>query len=328
MNNHRILKKNSSILNLTTEYRLHASDFIYPIFVCGNQSQACEIDGMPEISRISLDSINYEIETLLNLGISNIMLFPYIPNQDKDTTGSIALDQNGLIPKTIKIIKNQFHNNVNLIADIALDPYTSHGHDGILTNDGLQIDNNKTLEILTEQAIILAEAGADFVAPSDMMSGTTNSIRLSLDKNNFNDIGIFSYSIKFASSLYSPFRNGIGSGIKSGPKDKSSYQANFANNFKTLARKAIDDISSGADAIIVKPASFYLDIINQASNTFTCPIFGYQVSGEYNMIKKYCLEMQDNSLAIESLIAIKRSGATAIISYFAKEIAQYLQNKK
>ncbi len=320
----RRLRKNEAIRDIVSNISISPKDFIYPVFVCEEESDAIETPNMRGVFRFSPKNINSEIFELKSLGVKNFMLFPYIKPEQKDENGTAALYENGIICKIIKLIKDK-HPDVNIISDVALDPYTNHGHDGILTENKLDIDNDKTLEALSRQALIMAKAGADFISPSDMMDGRVSVIRKTLDTNNFQNVGIISYSIKLASNLYVPFRTSIGSSLNFGPKDKLTYQINPANNANIAIKSALDDINQGADAIIIKPASLCLDIISQASKALNVPIFAYQVSGEYAMIKNYFDEDTALKLAFESIIAIKRAGANAIISYCTKEILKYLE---
>jgi len=315
----RILRKNQVIRDLIAEHSILPQSLIYPIFICEFEDDAIEISSMKGIFRHTIHDAVKEIKKAKQLGIMSFMLFPYIPSSQKDDIGSLAINENNIICKAIKSIKDS-HPDILLITDIALDPYTSHGHDGVLTQNYIDIDNDKTLEILQKQSIIQAKSGGDFMSPSDMMDGRVFAIRNALNENNFQNIGIISYSVKYSSSLYSPFRDAIGSGIKSGPVNKNTYQMDFRNS-KIAIKSTLDDIKQGADAIIIKPASFYLDIIKSISSQINIPILAYQVSGEYVMIKNYSPDENIiKQLALESLVCIKRAGATSIISYFAMQI--------
>lgn len=317
----RRLRSSKSIRALFSETNIHTKNLVFPIFICKNESEEQRIFGSENLKRLSIKNAIKEIKECKNLGINSFLLFPCVDAKEKDELGSIAIEKDNLICRSIKDIKNEI-TDINILSDIALDPYTSHGHDGALSKCGKFIDNDVTLEILQKQAVNQAEAGSDFIAPSDMMDGRVARIRKALDQDNLINTGIISYSAKFASNLYSPFRDAIDSGIKTGPKDKKTYQMDI-RNLKLSIKSIIDDEIQNCDAIIVKPAGWYLDIINQASKITNLPIFGYQVSGEYVMVNEYIkfANLERKNIITESLIAIKRSGATGIISYFAKEFA-------
>lgn len=321
MYRNRILRKSNAIRELVSEISLSPSDLIYPIFIC-NDDDLLEISTMPGLCRYTINSAKIEIQKLMSFGVYCFMLFPYIKNEEKDELGSLAIDENNLICRAIFEIKQLIPEAV-IMADVALDPYTIHGHDGVLNDAKSDVDNDKTIEVLQKQALIQAKAGADFITPSDMMDGRVAKIRQILDANGLNYTGIISYSAKFASNLYSPFRNAINSGIKSGPMDKKTYQID-PRNTKMALKSINDDVNQGTDGIIIKPAGWYLDIIKSCSEKSNLPIFGYQVSGEYAMICKLADNQEQMlKLAKESLMCIKRSGATGIITYFAK-FAEFL----
>ena len=317
-NRNRKLRKNQSIRDLVQETNISLNDLICPIFLIDGKNKTEEISSMSGIYRKSLDLQLIDIQEMVSLGIKSIILFPSISKSKKTKDGREALNPSGLIPKSIKSIKRNFPNIV-VISDIALDPYNSDGHDGIY-KDGI-ILNDETVKILTKQALLHAKSGVDFVSPSDMMDGRIFEIRNSLDKNGFDYTGIISYSAKFASSLYGPFRDALNSELKQG--DKKTYQINPANSREAL-KEIIDDESEGADMVMIKPASIYLDIIHQAKNLTLLPVVAYQVSGEYSMIKtagdKKFINLDDAIL--ESLISIKRAGADLIISYFTYYLAK------
>jgi len=317
-NRNRKLRKNQSIRDLVQETNISLNDLICPIFLIDGKNKTEEISSMSGIYRKSLDLQLIDIQEMVSLGIKSIILFPSISKSKKTKDGREALNPSGLIPKSIKSIKRKFPNIV-VISDIALDPYNSDGHDGIY-KDGI-ILNDETVKILTKQALLHAKSGVDFVSPSDMMDGRIFEIRNSLDKNGFDYTGIISYSAKFASSLYGPFRDALNSELKQG--DKKTYQINPANSREAL-KEIIDDESEGADMVMIKPASIYLDIIHQAKNLTLLPVVAYQVSGEYSMIKtagdKKFINLDDAIL--ESLISIKRAGADLIISYFTYYLAK------
>lgn len=316
----RKLRKSQNIRDLVQETTLTVNDLIQPIFIIEGKNKSEKIPSMPDIERKSLDlQLNY-INLLINKGIKSIILFPSIDEKKKNSKATEALNPNGLIPKAIQKIKKEFP-DIILITDIALDPYNSDGHDGILKDN--EILNDETVSILVKQALLHAKCGADFVSPSDMMDGRVVRIRETLDKKGFHNTGIISYAAKFASCLYGPFRDALNSEPKKG--NKKSYQLNPANSNEAL-KELIDDENEGADMLIVKPASLYLDIILKAKSSSLIPIVAYQVSGEYSMIKfsaKNKLIDLDSAI-FESLISMRRAGAKLIITYFAEYIANKL----
>ena len=316
----RKLRKSQNIRDLVQENTLTVNDLIQPLFIIEGKNKSEKIPSMPGIERKSLDlQLNY-INLLINKGIKSIILFQSIDEKKKNSKATEALNPNGLIPKAIQKIKKKFPDLI-LITDIALDPYNSDGHDGILRDN--EILNDETVSILVKQALLHAKCGADFVSPSDMMDGRVLRIREILDKKGFYNTGIISYAAKFASCLYGPFRDALNSEPKKG--NKKSYQLNPANSNEAL-KELIDDENEGADMLIVKPASLYLDIILKAKSSSLIPIVAYQVSGEYSMIKfsaKNKLIDLDSAI-FESLISMKRAGAKLIITYFAEYIANKL----
>ena len=309
--------------NLISETELSVNDLIYPMFVTNGKKITENIKSLPSVKRYSIDIILKKIEEVKKLGIPAIALFPYVEKKLKTFDGKEALNKNNLICKTIKEIKKKFP-DLGLICDVALDPYTTHGHDGILRNNC--IVNDETIEILYQQAIIQAEAGADIIAPSDMMDGRIGVIRDRLDNEGFGNTIILSYAAKFASNFYGPFRDAVGSSKSLGKTDKKTYQMNFQNSNEAI-REVSMDINEGADMVMIKPALPYLDIISKVKRKFNIPIFAYQVSGEYSMLKH---AEKENSLnykkcLYESLISIKRAGASAIFCYGAIDIAKNLK---
>ncbi len=314
----RILRKNNNIRDMISENQLSMKDMIQPLFIIDGKNKREKIDSMEGIERKTIDLQLKDIENLVSLGLRSVIIFPSIDERKKTKKANEALNPKGLIPKAIKEIKKNFPELV-LITDIALDPYNSDGHDGIL-KDG-KILNDKTVEILVKQAVLHAKCGADFVAPSDMMDGRVYEIRKKLDDEKFNYVGIISYSAKYASSLYGPFRDALNSTPKTG--DKKSYQINPANCNEAI-KEVLDDEIEGADMVMIKPAIFYLDIITKVKNETYLPVVAYQVSGEYSMIKNASKNkiLDLDSAIIESLLSIKRSGADLIISYFTQYIAQ------
>ena len=310
---------------LISENNVSLDDLIYPIFITYGSNVKEEIVSMPGIYRYSLDLLHKEIEYISSLFIPAIAFFPKVQNALKTSDGKEALNKNNLICKAIKISK-KVNPKLGVICDVALDPYTDHGHDGIIINN--QIDNDETLSILCKQALVQAEAGCDIIAPSDMMDGRVGFIRDTLDKNGFTNVQIMSYAAKYASAFYGPFRDAVGSNLSLLKKSKKSYQMDPANSDEALKEIALD-INEGADMVIVKPGMPYLDIIFRVKQEFKIPTFAYQVSGEYSMIKNAIEKgwFEEDKIIFESLIAFKRAGCNGIITYFAPYIAKKLLNK-
>ena len=308
--------------NLVSENTLSANDLIWPIFLTDGKNQKNQISTMPGVYRYSVDKLEKIVEKALKLKLPLLALFPHTKKKNKDNKGSEALNENNLVCKAVRHIKKKFKSDIGIMCDVALDPYTSHGHDGLLKKGYVQ--NDETVEILVKQALLLAEMGCDVIAPSDMMDGRIGKIRKALDKNNFKLVQILSYAVKYASNFYGPFRDAIGS-KKSLKSDKKNYQMNFFNQKEALREVALD-IKEGADFVIVKPGMPYLDIIKLVSDTFKIPVFAYQVSGEYSLIKNGIKKKIISENAIEeSLMSFKRAGASAIVTYFADYIAQRLR---
>ena len=302
---------------LVQESNISYNDFILPIFLTDGKNKKIPIKSMPDIYKYSIDKLNTVVDKAIKLGIPMIALFPNTDIKKKDNFGSEALNENNLVCKAIKNIKERYKNEIGIMCDVALDPYTSHGHDGILKKN--KILNDETVELLVKQSILQAKMGCDVIAPSDMMDGRVSKIRKALDENNLKEVQILSYAVKYASSFYGPFRNAVGSNnLLKG--DKRSYQMDYKNNSEALREVALD-IKEGADMIIVKPGMPYLDIIREVKNNFKIPVIAYQVSGEYSLIKNGIAKNIINKKSIfESLISFKRAGANAIISYFADKI--------
>ena len=293
------------------------NDLIQPVFVKEGLSDKEPIESMPGIFRFGEDSVLKEIEEINQLGIRARAIFPVIDPSKKDSTGTEATKRDNFISRVLGSIKSKFPEML-VIADVALDPYTDHGHDGILEND--EILNDQTLDVLAEQSLVLAEAGADIIAPSDMMDGRIGVIRKKLDENNFEDKIILSYAAKYNSKFYGPFRDAVNSKNNLGTSDKSSYQMNPANSLEALNEVAMD-IEEGADIVMVKPGMPYLDIISKIKEEFKVPTFAYQVSGEYAMIMESVNKgWLDKGVIIESLTSFKRAGADAVLTYFAKDL--------
>ena len=310
---------------LISENNISLDDLIYPIFITYGSNVKEEVVSMPGIYRCSLDLLHKEIEYISSLFIPAIAFFPKVQNELKTSDGKEALNKNNLICKAIEISK-KVNPKLGVICDVALDPYTDHGHDGVIINN--QIDNDETLSILCKQALVQAEAGCDIIAPSDMMDGRVGFIRDTLDKNGFTNVQIMSYAAKYASAFYGPFRDAVGSNLSLLKKSKKSYQMDPANSDEALKEIALD-ISEGADMVIVKPGMPYLDIIYKVKQEFKMPTYAYQVSGEYSMIKNAIEKgwFEEDKIIFESLIAFKRAGCNGIITYFAPNIAKKLLNK-
>ena len=320
----RRLRKNSNLIDLISETNISSNDLIQPIFIKENFKGAEEINSMPGVFRLGVDQVLIEVENILNAGVNSIAVFPIIDNDKKDSVGSEAIKQGNFISSSIKKIKDRFPEIV-LIADVALDPYTDHGHDGILEDN--KVINDETIDILVNQALLLADAGADMIAPSDMMDGRIGAIRKALEKENFKDTILLSYAAKYNSKFYGPFRDAVNSAVSLGKSSKSSYQMDVRNKNEAIQEVAMD-INEGADIIMIKPALAYLDVIHVIKETFKIPTFAYQVSGEFSMLKHAINQKWlDNDVMLESLLSIKRAGADAILSYAAKDISKEIKNK-
>ncbi|MEL6253016.1 MAG: porphobilinogen synthase [Bacteroidota bacterium] len=316
----RRLRQSPSIREMVRETRLHASDFIVPLFIIEGSGKQEEIPSMPGYYRYSLDLIEKEVKQIWDLGLKSVLLFVKSDDSLKDNAGTEALNPEGLMQRSIRSIKSAIP-DLCVMTDVALDPYSSFGHDGIV-EDG-KIVNDETVDVLAKMAVSHAEAGADFVAPSDMMDGRILAIREALEEYDFTDTGIMAYSAKYASSFYGPFRDALDSAPGFG--DKKTYQMDPAN-WKEGVREAVDDQDEGADIVMVKPAMAYLDVIRQVKEAVEIPVSAYQVSGEYAMIKAAGIQgwLDAEAAMWESLISIKRAGADLIASYFAKEVAKHL----
>lgn len=318
----RRLRKNLNLIELVSETNLTSKDLIQPIFIKENFEGKEEIESMPGIFRFGLNHVLSEIEEVINAGINAIAVFPVIESSKKDEKGSEALNKSNFIAHSINKIKQEFPELI-LIADVALDPYTDHGHDGILINN--EVANDETVEVLIKQSILLAEAGADIIAPSDMMDGRIGLIRDSLEKQSLKDTILLSYAAKYNSKFYGPFRDAVNSASNLGNSSKSSYQMNISNKNEALHEVALD-INEGADIVMVKPAMPYLDVIQLIKKEFKVPTFAYQVSGEFSMLKNAINHgWLDKEVMLESLVSIKRAGADAILSYAAKEISKEIK---
>jgi len=324
-NRNRRLRAGFSIRSLVRETDLSVNDFVLPIFIVEGKGKKEPIPAMPGIYRYSLDLLKDEIKKIHSLGIKAVNIYTKISNNLKDNTGKEACNPNGLMQNAIKLIKDAEPNIVTM-PDVALDPYSIYGHDGIIKNG--KIENDSTVEALVNMSLSHAEAGADFIAPSDMMDGRVLAIRNALDQNSFTDVGILSYSAKYASAFYGPFRTALDSepvDNEEVPKDKKTYQMDFANSREAI-REVLDDINEGADIVMIKPGMPCLDIVTRVRDIITQPIAVYQVSGEYAMIKAASQNgwLDNDKVVIESLHSIKRAGADLIFTYLAKEAAKLL----
>ncbi len=308
---------------LVQENNLTVSDLILPIFITEGKNKKIPVKSMPGVFRYSINNLGFIVDKAIKRKIPMIALFPYTNQKLKDLYGSESINKNNLVCQAIKYVKKKYKNKIGIMCDVALDPYTSHGHDGILKKN--QILNDETVDILVDQAILQAKMGCDVIAPSDMMDGRIKKIRQKLDKENLQDVQILSYAVKYASNFYGPFRDAVGS--KSALKgDKKTYQMDFRNLNESIREVALD-IKEGADMVIVKPGMPYLDIIRSVKDKFKIPVIAYQVSGEYSLITNGInKKIIDEKSIVESLYAFKRAGANAIITYFADSINLDLLN--
>ncbi len=316
----RILRANPSIRSLVAETILHPADFIAPLFIEEGNNIKNEIASMPGYYRYSIDLIVKEVKELYNTGIRSVLIFVKCRDEDKDNTGREAWNPEGLMQRSIRAIKEAVPDML-VMTDVALDPYSTYGHDGIV-KDG-EILNDETVEALSRMSVSHAQAGADFVAPSDMMDGRIGAIRKSLEENGLTKTGIMSYSAKYASCFYGPFRDALDSAPGFG--DKKTYQMNYANRLEAI-KETLMDIEEGADIVMVKPAMAYLDIIREVKNAVNLPVSAYHVSGEYAMIKAAAEKgwIDEDKAIIESLTSIKRAGADLIATYFAKQAVKLI----
>ena len=318
----RRIRNSEWMRRLISENNLSINDLILPIFIRDGKNKVDKIKTMPGVFRYSVDKLSLIMNKAKKMKIPMVALFPYTPKNKKDKHGSEALNKDNLICRSIKYAK-KYYPNIGIMCDVALDPYTSHGHDGVLINN--DVDNDKTIKILVKQALLQAEMGCDVLAPSDMMDGRIGEIRKALDKKNFKNISIISYAAKYASNFYGPFRDAVGS-TKNLKSNKKSYQMDFRNSNEAFREISLD-IKEGADIVMVKPGLPYLDIIKNIKDNFKIPVFAYQVSGEYSLIKFGINKglIKDEAI-LESLLAFKRAGASAIITYFALDLAKKIKN--
>ena len=322
----RRLRKSAALRDLVQENHLHVSDLIHPVFLLPGENRREAIASMPGVERLSLDLLIEECKTNFALGLKSLALFPVIPLAQKSELAEEAFNPQGLIPSALRQLK-QVLPNLTLITDVALDPYTSHGQDGIIDKNG-EVLNDATLEILKQQALTHSEAGADLVAPSDMMDGRIGKIREYLDQHQQGDTGILAYSAKYASKFYGPFRDAVGSAAQLGKANKLSYQMNPANSDEAL-HEVLLDIQEGADIVMVKPGTLYLDVVQRIKQEFQMPTFVYHVSGEYAMLAAAAKEgwLDFDACLLESLFCCKRAGADAILTYAAPRIAKFLADQ-
>ena len=323
-NRPRRLRKNDFTRRLVREHTLSVDDLIYPVFVLEGDKRSEQVSSMPGVERLSLDLLLPVAEECVKLGIPVMALFPVISSHLKTPDGKEATNPNGLVPHVVATLKKHFP-ELGVMTDVALDPYTSHGQDGLLDESGY-ILNDPTLAVLTEQALTQAQAGVDIVAPSDMMDGRIGSIRNKLEANGLIHTQIMAYSAKYASAFYGPFRDAVGSAKNLGKSDKKTYQMDPGNTDEAIREVGLD-ISEGADMVMVKPGMPYLDVVRRVKDTFKVPTFAYQVSGEYAMLKAAALNgwLDHDAVMMESLLAFKRARADGILTYFAIDAAKKIK---
>ena len=315
-------RKNDWSRRLIEENNLTSNDFILPIFLIDGNNKKLPIKSMPEVYRYTLDNLNRIIDKAIKNKLPMVALFPHTEKKRKNSLGTEALNEENLVCKAIQLIKKKYKNEIGIMCDVALDPYTNHGHDGLIKSK--YVLNDETINILIKQSLLQAEMGCDVLSPSDMMDGRIGEIRKSLDKNGYKMTQILSYAVKYASSFYGPFRNAIGSkGILKG--DKKNYQMDFRNSNEALREVALD-VKEGADMVMVKPGLPYLDIIKLVKENFKIPVLAYQVSGEYSLLSNAInKKIVDDNAVLESLIAFKRAGANAIVSYYADRLNKIIK---
>ena len=320
----RRLRRDEFTRALVRENHVHASDLILPVFVLAGRAQSHPIDSMPGVSRLSLDRLLPVAEECVRLGIPVLALFPVIDAALKHEDGREALNPEGLVPTVVRALKKEFP-TLGVLTDVALDPFTSHGQDGLLDASGY-IVNDSTVEVLTQQALVQAAAGVDIVAPSDMMDGRIGAIRSALESHGHIHTRIMAYSAKYASAFYGPFRDAVGSAKNLGKSNKKVYQMDPANTDEALREVALD-LAEGADMVMVKPGMPYLDIVRRVKDEFRVPTFAYQVSGEYAMLKAAAANgwLDHDAVMMESLLAFKRAGADGVLTYFALNAARLLK---
>jgi porphobilinogen synthase len=320
----RRMRRDRFSRNLMRETRLSAHDFIYPVFVLDGKGRAQKVPSMPGVERMSIDRLLRQAERCVELGVPAIALFPVIDARLKTLDAREAYNPKGLVPRAVAALKRHFP-GLGVITDVALDPYTSHGQDGLIDASGYVL-NDETIEVLVRQAVSHAAAGVDIVAPSDMMDGRVGAIRAALDAKRYIHTRILAYAAKYASSFYNPFRDAVGSAANLGAGDKYTYQIDPANSDEAMREVALD-LDEGADMIMVKPGLPYLDIVRRVKDEFRVPTFVYQVSGEYAMLKAASLNgwIDERKCVVEALTSIRRAGADAILTYFALDVAGWLR---
>ncbi len=320
----RRMRKHAHTRELMRENTLTTSDLILPIFIIEGKNQRQSIDSMPDIERLSIDQLLIEVDKLVKLNIRAVALFPVVPQDKKSTNANEAFNAAGLVQCAVHTLKENYP-QLAVITDVALDPFTTHGQDGLIDDNGYVL-NDETVEILTKQALSHAQAGADIVAPSDMMDGRIGAIREALESSGFIDTKILAYSAKYASHYYGPFRDAVGSTINLGTSSKETYQMDCANANEAIREVALD-IEQGADMVMIKPGLPYLDIIYQVKQTFGMPTFAYHVSGEYAILKAASQNhwIDERPVVLETLLSFKRAGADAILTYYAKQAATWLK---
>ena len=321
----RRLRKQEFNRSLVRENTLTANDLIYPLFVIEGESIKEKIDSMPGIERLSIDQLLIEAKEIVDLKIQAIALFPVISSENKTEDAEESYNSDGLVQRAVRAVKRSFP-ELAVITDVALDPFTSHGQDGLIDSNGYVL-NDETVEILIKQALSHAEAGADIVAPSDMMDGRIGAIRNALEQSGFKNTNILSYAAKYASSFYGPFRDAVGSSLTLGKSDKKTYQMDPGNANEAI-REVELDINEGADMVMIKPGLPYLDIVSNVKQTFGVPTFAYHVSGEYAMLKAASQKnwIDEKSTVLETLLCFKRAGADAILTYYAKDAAKWIND--
>ena len=312
---------------LMRETQLTADDLIYPVFIIEGEKKRQQIDSMPDVERLSIDLLIQEAKEVFELGVPAIALFPVTSADSKTELADEAWNPQGLAQRAVRALKEALP-ELGVITDVALDPFTTHGQDGLIDQNGYVL-NDETVEVLVKQALSHAEAGADIVAPSDMMDGRVGAIREALEVAGYTNTKILAYSAKYASSFYGPFRDAVGSAAQLGSGNKYSYQMDCANTDEALVEVGLD-IEEGADMVMVKPGMPYLDIVRRVSDEFDIPVFAYQVSGEYAMLKAAAQNgwLDEKATVLESLLAFKRAGADGVLTYFAKDVARWLREEK
>ena len=319
----RRMRRDDFSRRLMREHHIHSDDLIYPMFVIEGENQREAVASMPGVERVSIDQLLLEAEQCIELGIPAIALFPVVGSDKKSDTAEEAFNPDGLAQQAVRALKEKFP-DLGVITDVALDPFTSHGQDGLIDDNGYVL-NDETIQVLVRQALSHAEAGADIVAPSDMMDGRVGAIRFALENSDYIHTRILAYSAKYASSFYGPFRDAVGSSANLGAGNKYSYQMDPGNSDEAIREVGLD-LKEGADMIMVKPGMPYLDIVRRIKDKFGAPTFVYQVSGEYAMLKAASQNgwLDEKAVVMESLLSMKRAGADGILTYYAKDVAQWL----